>query len=51
MKKKSVDEAIDELIEFYQTVEIDDVNYIRKLFIRNLKDLKRRNAKEKLGDE
>lgn len=42
---KDVEQHLNELIEFYSQTDIDDINYIKKLFIRNLKDVKNRYIK------
>lgn len=44
-KKKTVIEHIDSLIEFYSKVETSDER-LKKLIVRNLKDVKRRAEKE-----
>ena len=38
---KDVEQHLNELIEFYSQTDIDDIDYIKKLFIRNLKDVKK----------
>lgn len=42
---KDVEQHLNELIEFYSQTDIDDIDYIKKLFIRNLKDVKNRYIK------
>lgn len=42
---KDVEQHLQELIDFYLKTEIDDVNYLKKLFVRNLKDVQRRYIK------
>lgn len=42
---KDVEKHLNELIEFYSQTDIDDIDYIKKLFIRNLKDVKNRYIK------
>lgn len=44
-KKKTVIEHLDKLIEFYSEIETSDER-IKKLIVRNLKDVKRRAEKE-----
>lgn len=44
-KVKNVSEHIDELIEFYSSINIDDIERLKKLFIRNLNDVKKRYEK------
>ena len=39
---KTVEEALNELIEFYSIADINDLQYLKKLFVRNLKDVRRR---------
>ena len=39
---KTVEEALNELIEFYSITDINDLQYLKKLFVRNLKDVRRR---------
>ena len=46
MKKKTVIEHLEKLIEFYEEVETSDER-LKKLIIRNLKDVKRRAENEK----
>ncbi len=48
IKKISVIEHLDELIEFYQDYNTTDER-LKKLLIRNLKDVRRRAEKEKNG--
>lgn len=45
MKKKTVIEHLDGLIEFYNEIETSDER-LKKLIVRNLKDVKRRAEKE-----
>lgn len=45
IKKKTVAEKIDELIEFYSEIESSDER-LKKLICRNLKDIKRAIEKE-----
>lgn len=42
---KSVEQHLDELIEYYKDTSIDDASYLKKLFVRNLGDVKRRYVK------
>lgn len=42
---KNVEQHLDELIEYYKDTSIDDVGYLKKLFVRNLGDVKRRYVK------
>lgn len=42
---KDVEQHLNELIEFYSQTDINDIDYIKKLFIRNLKDVKNRYIK------
>ncbi len=42
---KNVEQHLDELIEYYKDTSIDDANYLKKLFVRNLGDVKRRYIK------
>lgn len=44
-KKKTVIEHLDKLIEFYSQIETSDER-LKKLIVRNLKDVKRRAEKE-----
>ena len=39
---KTVEEALNELIDFYSITDINDLQYLKKLFVRNLKDVRRR---------
>lgn len=39
---KTVEDALNELIEFYSITDINDLQYLKKLFVRNLKDVRRR---------
>ena len=50
MKEKTFENYIDEQINFYKTVKLNgwDTEYMRKLFIRNLHDIKRKYLKEKI---
>lgn len=53
IKKKTVIEHLDELIDFYSQFTTSDEN-LKKLVIRNLKDVKRRAENEyqdKLGEK
>lgn len=45
MKKKTVIEHLEELIEFYSDIKTSD-EMLRKLIVRNLNDVKRRAEKE-----
>ena len=45
IKKKTVIEHLDSLIEFYNEVETADER-LKKLIVRNLKDVKKRAEKE-----
>lgn len=45
LKKKTVTEHLDKLIEFYSKVETSDER-LKKLIVRNLKDVKKRAEKE-----
>lgn len=42
---KNVEQHLDELIEYYKDTSIDDASYSKKLFVRNLGDVKRRYVK------
>ena len=42
---KNVEQHLDELIEFYSESDFDDISDLKKLIIRNLKDVKRRYIK------
>lgn len=42
---KNVEQHLDELIEYYKDTSIDDAGYLKKLFVRNLSDVKRRYVK------
>lgn len=44
-KNKSLEEHIEELIDFYKGTEIEDAKYLKKLIVRNLQDIKRRYVK------
>lgn len=46
MKKKTVTEHLEQLISFYEEVETSDER-LKKLIIRNLKDVERRYESEK----
>lgn len=39
---KTVEDALNELIEFYSITDINDLQYLKKFFVRNLKDVRRR---------
>ena len=45
-KKKTVIEHLDSLLDFYSNTTITDVEQLKKLFIRNLKDVRRRAERE-----
>lgn len=45
LKKKTVIEHLDKLIEFYNEVETSDER-LKKLIVRNLKDVKKRAERE-----
>lgn len=45
IKKKTVVEHLDSLIEFYGNIETSDER-LKRLIVRNLKDVKRRAGKE-----
>ncbi len=45
IKKKTIIEHLDELIQFYSNVESSDER-LKKLIIRNLKDVKKRAESE-----
>lgn len=45
IKKKTVIEHLDSLIEFYSEIETSDER-LKKLIVRNLKDVKKRAEKE-----
>lgn len=45
IKKKTIIEHLDRLIEFYSEIETSDER-LKKLIVRNLKDVKRRSEKE-----
>jgi len=42
---KDVEQHLQELIDFYSKTEINDIDYLKKLFVRNLKDVQRRYVK------
>lgn len=42
---KNVEQHLDELIEYYRDISVDDASYMKKLFVRNLGDVKRRYVK------
>ncbi len=42
---KDVEQHLQELIEFYFNTDINDIAYLKKLFVRNLKDVQRRYVK------
>lgn len=42
---KNVEQHLDELIEYYRDTSIDEAGYLKKLFVRNLSDVKRRYIK------
>lgn len=42
---KDVEQHLEELIEFYKNTNISDIDYLKKLFVRNLGDVKRRYIK------
>lgn len=42
---KNVEQHLDELIEYYKDTSIDDAGYLKKIFVRNLGDVKRRYIK------
>ena len=42
---KSVIQHLEELIDFYKTTSISDPEYLKKLIVRNLGDVKRRYEK------
>ncbi len=42
---KDVEQHLEELIEFYENTNISDIEYLKKLFVRNLGDVKRRYVK------
>lgn len=42
---KNIEQHLDELIEYYKDTSIDDTSYLKKLFVRNLGDVKRRYIK------
>lgn len=48
IKKKTVVEHLDELIKFYSEIETSDER-LKKLIVRNLKDVKKRAEKEVLN--
>lgn len=39
---KTVEEALNELIEFYSITDINDLQYLKKLFVINLQGVRRR---------
>lgn len=45
--KKTTVEHLEKLISFYETIETNDKN-LKKLIVRNLKDVKKRAEKEEL---
>ena len=42
---KKVDQHLEELIDFYSKTGIEDIDYLKKLIVRNLKDVLRRYNK------
>lgn len=44
-KNKTLEEHIEESIDFYKSTEIEDAKYLKKLIVRNLQDIKRRYVK------
>lgn len=42
---KDVEQHLEELIDFYKNANISDIEYLKKLFVRNLGDVKRRYIK------
>lgn len=42
---KNVEQHLDELVKYYKDTDISDVNYLKKLIVRNLGDVKRRYVK------
>ena len=42
---KTVEQALDELINYYKNCDINDIEYLKKLIVRNLGDVKRRYLK------
>lgn len=42
---KNVEQHLEELIEYYKDTDISDVNYLKKMIVRNLGDVKRRYVK------
>lgn len=49
MKQEQLEDYIDKFIEFYKNVKLNgwDLEYMRKLVIRNMQDIKRKYLKEK----
>ena len=49
MKQEQLEDYIDSFIEFYKNVKLNgwDLEYIRKLVVRNMQDIKRKYLKEK----
>lgn len=49
MKHEQLEDYIDKFIEFYKNVKLNgwDLEYMRKLVIRNMQDIKRKYLKEK----
>ena len=49
MKHEQLEDYIDKFIEFYKNVKLNgwDLEYMRKLVIRNMQDTKRKYLKEK----
>lgn len=49
MKQEQLEDYIDSFIEFYKNVKLNgwDLEYMRKLVIRNMQDIKRKYLKEK----
>ena len=49
MKQEQLEDYIDSFIEFYKNVKLNGWNleYIRKLVVRNMQDIKRKYLKEK----
>lgn len=45
--KRTTTEYVDSLIDFYSKTEFQDEKYLRELIVKNLKNIKRKIAKDK----